>query len=334
VSAGHDYFLDLPDGVFDTIDGSALAASNSLTVATVFPLGVGTVIGGAGDDNISGAEVADITLGGDDTVTADTANAGASFTAADSLAVSVLNLDGDYSGANALVLGASTLPGSGHTINLAAGHDYDLTMHDSNTSMQSVVDGSALGAGDVLTFDAGAETNGVYFVFGGGAADVIDGGNWWAILTGGGGNDQLIGGDGDDELAGGGGADTLTGGSGADLYLYASVTESSGVDYDTIVAADFNGADQFVLGLSPLAFNTALAGFLSTATFNADLAAAIEGSELSIGNALLFTPDAGDLIGRTFLIVDANATAGYQAGADFVIDVTGFTGTLDTGDFV
>ncbi len=37
--------------------------------------------------------------------------------------------------------------------------------------------------------------------------------------------------------------------------------------------------------------------------------------------------------GINFLIVDENGTAGYQAGADRVIDVTGAVGTLATSSF-
>jgi hypothetical protein len=50
---------------------------------------------------------------------------------------------------------------------------------------------------------------------------------------------------------------------------------------------------------------------------------------------VLFTPDRGTLAGHTFLIVDANGTAGYQAGQDYVIDITGATnlGSLSTTNF-
>ena len=37
---------------------------------------------------------------------------------------------------------------------------------------------------------------------------------------------------------------------------------------------------------------------------------------------------------ETFLVVDLNGTAGYQANADLVIHLTGQTGTLTAGDFI
>jgi hypothetical protein len=47
--------------------------------------------------------------------------------------------------------------------------------------------------------------------------------------------------------------------------------------------------------------------------------AAIGLGQLGIDHAVLFTPDSGDLAGDTFLIVELNGTAGYQASQDLVI---------------
>jgi hypothetical protein len=60
-------------------------------------------------------------------------------------------------------------------------------------------------------------------------------------------------------------------------------------------------------------------GSLSTATFDADLSAALGTSALAAGHAVFFTSDQGELSGQTFLVVDANGQAGYQAGEDYVI---------------
>ena len=48
---------------------------------------------------------------------------------------------------------------------------------------------------------------------------------------------------------------------------------------------------------------------------------------------MLLTADSGTLSGHTFLVVDVNGTAGYQSGSDYVIDVTGYTGTISTASF-
>ncbi len=60
-------------------------------------------------------------------------------------------------------------------------------------------------------------------------------------------------------------------------------------------------------------------GALNSGQFDSDLAAAIGSGQLQSDHAVLFTPDSGDYVGETFLIVDANGIAGYQAGQDLVI---------------
>jgi hypothetical protein len=78
--------------------------------------------------------------------------------------------------------------------------------------------------------------------------------------------------------------------------------------------------DRFALWFHPTGTDTKIStGTLSKASFNADLTAAVDAAHLAADHAVLFTPDAGGFAGRTFLIVDANSTAGYQAGDDLVI---------------
>ena len=38
-------------------------------------------------------------------------------------------------------------------------------------------------------------------------------------------------------------------------------------------------------------------------------------------DAIVFDPDSGDFAGKTFLVVDANGVAGYQAGQDLVFEL-------------
>ena len=35
----------------------------------------------------------------------------------------------------------------------------------------------------------------------------------------------------------------------------------------------------------------------------------------------MFTATGGDMNGRTFLVIDADGNAGYQAGSDYVIEI-------------
>ncbi len=99
---------------------------------------------GAGDDNITGGGMADqinlkgasITVhagGGDDAVLA-----GAFLTAADTIdggagTLDQLTLVGDYTGANALVLGAATITNVEY-LTLGSGHSYDITTNDATVA--------------------------------------------------------------------------------------------------------------------------------------------------------------------------------------------------------
>ncbi len=152
---------------------------------------------------------------------------------------------------------------------------------------------------NAVVIDGSAETDGILTLYGGTAADTITGGR------------------GGDWIFGGNGGDTLRGGSGADIFFYDNAAQSSSTNYDRLVDFDFANdririSDQV---FQSYAFVTG--GALSTATFDANLAAATNGL-LTRGRSVLFTPDSGTLSGQTFLVVDNNGVAGYQAGEDYV----------------
>ncbi len=187
-----------------------------------------------------------------------------------------------------------------------------------------IVNANPLQMGSV-TFDGSAEADG-HFTFytdyafadytGGALADLFN------IET------RLNGG----EYTGGGGGDTFTiTGATANshqVFNYGAVSDSTSVNYDTITNFSLS-YDK--LHVSPIGTVVAVdtpitTGSLSTATFDSDLAADV--GALASHHAVLFTADSGTLSGHVFLVVDENGTAGYQAGGDLVIDVTGLhTGT-------
>ncbi|MFM5981042.1 MAG: bluetail domain-containing putative surface protein, partial [Sphaerospermopsis kisseleviana] len=146
-------------------------------------------------------------------------------------------------------------------------------------------------------------------------------------LTGNTGNNILVGGDGDDLLTGGTGKDTLTGGVGVDRFDYRNLADSVFNNNSFDVITDFNanaGNDLFVVATTLSAFNnvgtvatldaTGITGLLTTTTFVANSAA-----QFSFGS-------------RTFVAIN-NATAGFSATADAIVEVTGFTGTLGLNNF-
>ena len=111
----------------------------------------------------------------------------------------------------------------------AAPNGYALTMHDANVSAggEMVVVALSLGAGEALTFNGAAETNGRFNVRGGRGADTITGGA------------------GADTFYGNAGADMLKGGGGNDVFEYAAAAESKAGAADVIL--DFTRGDRINL---------------------------------------------------------------------------------------
>ncbi|MDB5438887.1 MAG: hypothetical protein JWM33_1314, partial [Caulobacteraceae bacterium] len=75
--------------------------------------------------------------------------------------------------------------------------------------------------------------------------DTLTGNGAHNLIDGGAGADHIDGGDGADTLIGGAGADLLTGGTGSDAFVFAKVSDSSLVSFDTIT--DFRNADHIDL---------------------------------------------------------------------------------------
>ena len=326
MQAGFNYNLTTNDatvaaGQTLNVDASALAASNTLTFNGaaehngnfVITGGAGndTLIGGAGNDTINGGDGADTIeaqMGGNDTVAAGTGNDyivfGAALTSADKIdggaGVDKVILQGNYA-TTPLVFGATTMVNVEY-LAMQAGFNYNLTTNDATVAAGQtlLVDASALGSTNTLNFNGAAETNGHF------------------------------------QILSGLGADHLTGGALSDTFVYSSAAQSTSTGYDTVTGFNF-ASDRFDIpgGAGTItAIDTALtSGNLSTATFNADLTSDLTG-HLGAHHAMLFTASGGTLSGQTFLVVDLNGTAGYQAGADLVIHMTGATGTLATGDFI
>ena len=145
-------------------------------------------------------------------------------------------------------------------------------------------------------------------------------------LTGTSGNDILIGGANNDVFTGAGGKDTLIGGLGSDKFVYQNLTDSLLTNFDVIT--DFNATT----GNDLFRVSTARAGFvdvgavntLDTAGIGAKLTAAVFGSnfaaQFSFGQ-------------KTFVAIN-DATAGFNATTDGIIEVTGLTGALNVNNFV
>ncbi|GEM_PF-2166319 len=310
-----------------TLDGSAVAGDLVINTGA----GNDVLTGGTGDDTFRpGSGIDTIHGGGGD----DTINMMNNFTAADTIdggtGTNKLLLDGFYSGVNAVTFGSTTMTNI-QILELGAGHDYSLTFDVSNVAAGAslTIRGDTLGAGDKMTIDGSA--------LGATSTLVIDAGGGPNTLIGGAGNDIIRGGTGVDHITGGGGADLIYGGGGNDVFIYNFASESTSTTYDSI--KDFDAmSDRFqIVGWAVNAINAEVTtGHLNAATFDTDLATAIGAGQLGAHDAVVFDPNRGDLHNHLFLIVDMNGVAGYQAGQDLVIDITGASniGSLTTANFI
>ena len=268
--------IDFSLAQYNALGGVALTANDVITIngtsgndVIVGPNNNAVLIGGAGNDIITpGAGIDTVSAGsGNDTI-----YMRGNLTAADHIdggaGKDTVSLSGDYSGG--LILAAATITNV-EVLYLAAGHSYNLTTNDATVAAGQTLTvlASAFGAGDSLTFNGSAETDGAFIVRGGAGNDT---------LTGGAGNDVLSGGNGANFITGGGGADTLTGGSGVDTFVYNGVSDSTGQQHDTLTNFQF-GIDRFDLPGAVTGIDATVAtGFLSGASFDANLALAIGAS--------------------------------------------------------
>lgn len=155
-------------------------------------------------------------------------------------------------------------------------------------------------------------------------------------LTGSAFRDTLTGDGGNNVLTGGLGMDHLNGGGGLDSFVYGSAEESTSRTHDTITGFDAL-TDTFDLSFTVNAIDAEVtSGFLTSGHFDSNLASAIGASQLGAHDAVLFDVTSGSFSGDTFLVVDVNGVAGYQAGEDLVIQLDSATnlGSLSTIDFI
>lgn len=166
--------------------------------------------------------------------------------------------------------------------------------------------------------------------------DTLNGGGGDDSIYGNAGNDTISGGAGEDTIVGGLGADSLDGGAGDDQFVYQGAADSTSTGFDTIIGFNFNNHDVFDLPGAVTSTSTVAGGALNAASFDADLATAMNPGVLSANEAVLFTASSGTYAGQRFLVVDGDGVAGYTAGADFVFLIQSPTGVgfFGVDDFV
>lgn len=208
------------------------------------------------------------------------------------------------------------------TANTVKGIEHFVVLGDFNYNF-TAVDGTVAG-GARMWVDAGGLT-GVRSIVYNGAAET----NGAYDFTGGEYRDTFTGGAGADTFNGGAQKDTMTGGGGADLFIYESSADSLFANRDWVKDFD-TAADTFKLNVAVTGVDAVVTGSASNAS---ELAALVSGKFFA-SHAVLVNVTGGTLAGQSLLLVDANNVAGYQSASDYVIEVTGITGTLTTGDFI
>jgi len=335
LTAGHSYSLTTNDaavaaGQFLTIDGSVLGAGNALTFdGSAETDGSFDIVGGAGNDVITGGkfgDLIDLSVGGNDRVTLgqgfNLVNMGAALTAADRidgrLGLDVVFLDGDYTGAHAVVFAPGTMVNV-DTLEVIGGFSYDLTSNDVNVGAGHImtVDGSLLGIGDSIKFDGSAETNGAFDLIDGLGNDVLKGGAGEDFLSfDGGGTDTGIGGGGDDFIDACGHFDVtdhFDGGMGTNDAIELTASETA--------SGNYTGADALVLTASMMSNIEVMlldnGGSYDITTVDASVAT---GSSLTVDGSILdasdnLTFDGSAETDGSFILIDGLGNDVLKGGA-------------------
>lgn len=290
-----DGIVESPQTVVYTLQPGTGYTVNPSFSATTVNFFDDAIIGGAGNDNLTGNSVNNVLIGnaGNDTL-----NGGAGI---DTL------IGG--TGNDIYIVDSTT-----DTITENAGGGTDTIQSSVSFSI------AALSNIENLTF-TGTAANGT----GNAGNNLIIGNSANNILNGGAGNDTLNGGAGNDRLIGGLGKDALTGGLGVDRFDYGNLGDSLLSNFDSIT--DFNanaGNDLFRV-------STARTGFFnggSVATLNsAGIGAILTAANFGANFAARFTFGS-----RTFVAINNNI-AGFNETTDAIIEVTGLTGTLGITNF-
>ncbi|MFO5474115.1 MAG: bluetail domain-containing putative surface protein, partial [Dolichospermum sp.] len=320
-------------------DGTGNAGNNIITGNEIN----NTLNGGAGIDTLIGGDGNDIYVvdSTTDIITeeleegADTIQSSVTFTLATAPNVENLTLtgaaaiNGTGNAGNNVITGNSainTLDGGAGIDTLIGGLGNDIYIVDSTTdtitesansgidTIQSSVTYTVLAANvENLTLTGIAAING----------------------TGNAGNNVITGNGANNTLTGGLGKDTLTGGLGVDRFDYRVLADSlfsnsiSNSNFDVITGFNATtGNDLFLV-------TTARNGFSNrgsvTALNIAGIAAKLTNAAFAANSAAQFTFGNGANT-RTFVAIN-DATAGFSATTDAIIEVTGLTGTLTVNNF-
>jgi hypothetical protein len=322
-----------------TVDGSSIGPGFALTFdGSAESDGTFDIKGSESDDDVTGGGENDkisLVKGGDDT--ADGRGGNDKFNMANALN-STDAIDGGGGSdtltitgigfADTLVLSATTLT---NVDKLIVGADAIISIVTNDATVDAGatmrIDGSAV-ATNIFAFGGGAETNGHFDIIGGGDEGTIVGGALSDTI-------EMISHTGVYVIIGGGGADDITcNDTGSDRPTYSAVSESTSTGHDVIHDLFVDGFDAIDTPVILTDYDGETTGTVNAATFDADIADALNDGFLEADHAAVVNATAGDLSGRSYVVIDGNGDGDYTAGLDYLIEITGYTGTLGMSDFI
>jgi Ca2+-binding RTX toxin-like protein len=311
------------------INGTGNAGNNVITGNTGNNildggLGTDTLIGGLGNDTyvVDSATdtITELANGGTDTIQSSVTYTIAALVNVENLTLTGAAANGTGNAGNNVITGNganNSLNGGLGTDTLIGGLGNDTYVVDSATdTITELTNGGTDTIQSSVTYTIAALVNVENLTLTGIAA--ING-------TGNAGNNVITGNTGNNILTGGTGKDTLTGWLGVDRFDYRTLTDSLLSNFD--VVTDFNalaGNDLFLVSTARSVFSDVG----SVATLDAPgIAAKLTNPFFIANSAARFTFGA-----RTFVAIN-DATAGFSATTDAIIEVTGLTGTLGLNNF-
>jgi hypothetical protein len=311
------------------INGTGNAGNNVITGNTGNNIlnggaGIDTLIGGLGNDiyvvDSATDTITELANGGTDTIQSSVTYTIAALVNVENLTLTGAAANGTGNAGNNVIIGNTgnnILNGGLGTDTLIGGLGNDTYVVDSATdTITELTNGGTDTIQSSVTYTIAALVNVENLTLTGAAA--ING-------TGNAGNNVITGNTGNNILTGGTGKDTLTGWLGVDRFDYRTLTDSLLSNFD--VVTDFNalaGNDLFLVSTARSVFSDVG----SVATLDAPgIAAKLTNPFFIANSAARFTFGA-----RTFVAIN-DATAGFSATTDAIIEVTGLTGTLGLNNF-
>ena len=304
--------------------------------------GIDTLIGGAGNDiyivDSATDTITELANGGTDTIQSSVTYTIAALVNVENLTLTGAAANGTGNAGNNVItgntgnnildggLGTDTLIGGLGTDTLIGGLGNDIYVVDSATD--TITEGVNAGTDTIqssVTFNLAILPNIENLTLIGTAAINGAGNDGNNVITGNGANNILHGGAGNDILTGGLGKDTLIGGFGVDRFDYRTLANSALGIFDVIT--DFNanaGNDLFLVSTARSVFSNV--GSVTTLEATG-IAAKLTATAFTANSAAQFTFGT-----RTFVAIN-DATAGFSATTDAIIEVTGLTGTLGISNF-